>query len=213
MGDISARRQQVLDFITQFLREKGYSPSVRDVALGCGISSSSVAQYHLKILEKEGYIRRGREISRSIGLARPAPRSARRGVPLLGTIAAGQPIPVPAADTWANPPEATLELPRGLVPAGRQVYALRVKGHSMVDALIGDGDIVLLEPADTADDGEMVAVWLKDRQEVTLKKLYREPGRVCLKPANQTMQPIYVAPENVTVQGKVVGVIRVLPGA
>jgi len=90
------------------------------------------------------------------------------------------------------------------------VYALKVKGTSMLDALIDDGDIVLMQSANTAENGEMVAVWLREEQEVTLKKIYREPGRVCLKPANRLMKPLYCQPENVEIQGKVIAVLRKL---
>jgi len=139
MGELSAKQQQILDFITAFIEEKGYAPSVRDVAQGCDISSSSVAQYHLNILEREGYIRRDREISRSIGLVKEA--AILTTVPLLGTIAAGEPIPVPSADAWATTPEETLELPQHLTEGLEKLYALRVKGTSMIDALVDDGDI------------------------------------------------------------------------
>ena len=131
-------------------------------------------------------------------------------VPLLGTIAAGQPIPVPAADAWVSAPEEILELPSYLSSAMEKTYALRVKGNSMVDALIGDGDIVLMQQANTAEDGEMIAAWLKGEGEVTLKKIYREPGRIRLQPANEQMAPIYVDPDDIEIQGRVVGVIRKL---
>ena len=208
MSPLSPRQKQILDFITAFIEEKGYAPSVRDVTRGCGISSSSLAQYHLNVLEREGYIRREREVSRSIGLVKKI--ADLTTVPLLGTIAAGEPIPVPSADTWVTTPEETIELPLDLTRGLDRVYALKVKGISMIDALIDDGDIVLMQQANTAEDGEMVAVWLKDEQEVTLKKIYREPDKVCLKPANRLMKPLYCQPENVEIQGKVVGVLRKL---
>jgi len=206
MKELSAKQKQILDFITRFIQERDYPPSVRDVAKGCGISSSSVAQYYLQVLERKGYIRRDREISRSIALAKsPADFVT---VPVLGTISAGQPIPVPSADTWVTTPEDTLRLPEELTRGLDRVYALRVKGTSMIDALIDDGDIVLMQQVNTAENGEMVAVWLKDEQEVTLKRIYFEPGRICLKPANRFMEPIYQRPDNVEIQGKVVAVIR-----
>jgi repressor LexA len=131
-------------------------------------------------------------------------------VPVLGVIAAGEPIPVPSADTWTTTPEESLELPLNLTRGLDKLYALRVRGTSMIDALIDDGDIVLMQSSNAAEDGEMVAVWLKDEQEVTLKKLYREPGRACLRPANKLMEPIYCPAENIEIQGKVVGVLRTL---
>ena len=208
MGKISAKRKQILDFITRFIEEKGYAPSVRDVARGCNISSSSVAQYHLNILKREGYITRESEMPRSISLV-----TRKKGtiiVPLLGAISAGDPIPVPLADTWESVPEESLEVPRELTRGLDKVYALKVKGTSMIDALIDDGDIVLMQQTSTAEDGEMVAVWLKDRQEVTLKRIYREGERICLRPANRFMEPIYCEPENVEIQGKVIAVLRKL---
>jgi repressor LexA len=130
-------------------------------------------------------------------------------VPLIGYIAAGEPIPVPSADTWDNLAAGeTLELTEELVGAREGVYALKVKGDSMVDALVNDGDIVLMQQVSTANDGDMVAVWLKVEREVTLKRLYREGNRVRLQPANNQMQPLYVDAANVEIQGRVIGVIR-----
>lgn len=206
MKAISPKRKQILDFIASFIQQKGYAPSVRDVVKGCGISSPSIAQYHLNVLEREGYIRRDREISRSIGLVKK--KMGATEVPLLGTIAAGEPMPVPTPDTWVSAPEESLEVPRYLTRGLDRVYALRVKGNSMIDALIDDGDIVLMQQVSSAEDGEMVGVWLKDEQEVTLKRIYWEPGRIRLQPANRQMKPLYEDPENVDIQGKVVGVIR-----
>lgn len=208
METISPRQKQILDFIAKFLEKKGYAPSIRDVVKGCSISSTSLVQYHLNVLEQRGYIHREPDISRSIGLAKKATYFT--GVPLLGTIAAGRPIPVPTEDTWVTTPEETIELPLELTRGLEKLYALRVKGTSMIDALIDDGDIVLMQHSNTAEDGEMAAVWLKDEQEVTLKKVYREPGRIRLQPANKLMKPIYSRPENVEIQGKVVGVLRKL---
>jgi len=208
METLTQKRQQLLDFITSFVRKKGYAPSVRDIARGCNISSSSVAQYHLNVLEREGYIHRDREVSRSIGLLRESTDIVR--IPLLGVIAAGKPIPVPSEDTWTTPPQESLEIPHTLVGSRDKLFALRVKGTSMIDALISDGDVVLMQSLNSAQDGDMVAVWLKDEQEVTLKRIYREPKRICLKPANSLMKPIYTSPDNVEIQGKVVGVLRKL---
>jgi repressor LexA len=129
-------------------------------------------------------------------------------VPVLGYIAAGQPIPVPQSDTWHEEPLETLELSPDMASAGNNVYALKVRGLSMIDALIDDGDIVVMQAVNTVNDGDMAAVWLKAEQEVTLKKLYRERDRIRLQPANSQMEPMYHKPENVEVQGKVIGVIR-----
>ena len=209
MKTLSTKQKQILAFLRRFREDKDYPPTIRDILKGCGISSTSVVDYNLKILEKEGYIRRDREVSRGIELLG---RSLRRmmHVPILGYIAAGEPIPVPSSDTWEMEPLDTVEVSSELVKGRSDVYALRVKGNSMVDALISDGDIVLMQQAATADNGEMVAAWLKSEGETTLKKLFREPNRIRLQPANSQMKPIYASPKNVEVQGKVIGVIRQL---
>ena len=202
----SQTRQRVLKFIRDFVEDRGYAPTVRDIMRGCSLSSTAVVQHHLNILEREGYIHRDPEVFRSIQLL---DRKNTVRVPLLGTIAAGEPIPVPSSETWQSEAVETLELTEELTQ-GKEVYALKVKGLSMIDALIDDGDIVLMQPVSAADDGDMVAVWLKEEQEVTLKRLSRDPKGVRLQPANSQMKPLYVNPENIEVQGKIVGVIRKL---
>lgn len=206
---LSYRQQSILSFVRDFLDRKGYPPSIREIAQACHISSTSVVDYNLNILEREGYIRRSPVVSRGIELPDERQRHFLQ-VPVIGYIAAGEPVPVPSADTWDNPAIETLALPREFVRGREGVYALRVKGNSMVDALINDNDIVLMQQVSTAENGEMVAVWLKAEREVTLKKLYREQGYVRLQPANIQMQPIYVQPDNVDIQGKVIGVLRQL---
>jgi len=207
---VSKTRLKILDYIRTFLQEKGYAPTVRDIARGCGISTSSVVQHHLNMLEKQGHIQRDPQVFRSIRLLEGGQPASTCAIPLLGTIAAGEPIPVPDSDTWTAVPQDTVQLAGDMVPRQKGVFALRVKGTSMIDALIDDGDIVLMQQTSTVDDGEMAAVWLKDRQEVTLKKVYRESGRIRLQPANQAMQPLYQAPDNVEIQGRVIGVLRAL---
>jgi len=209
MKTLSTKQKQILTFLHRFREEKDYPPTIRDIVKACSISSTSVVDYNLKILEKEGYIRRDREVSRGIELTDGSRKRLVR-VPILGYIAAGEPIPVPSSDTWEMEPLDTVEVSSELVKGRGDVYALKVKGSSMVDALISDGDIVLMQQAVTADNGDMIAAWLKSEGETTLKKLYREPNRIRLQPANTRMKPIYVAPKNVEVQGKVVGVIRQL---
>ena len=203
---ISQTRQHILKFIHDFFEDRGYAPTVRDILKGCSLSSTAVVQHHLNILEREGHIHRDPEVFRSIQLL---DRKNVVRVPLLGNIAAGEPIPVPNSETWGTEAIETLELTDELTQ-GKDVFALRVKGLSMIDALIDDGDVVLMQPASTADDGDMVAAWLKDKQEVTLKKLFREQRRVRLQPANSQMKAIFVNPEDVEIQGKVIGVIRTL---
>ncbi len=208
--ELSAKQRRMLDFIRQFIVEHDYPPSIRQIQEACQISSTSVVDYNLRILEREGYLRRDREVSRAIELlGRAGPRRSRIiPVPIIGTIAAGQPIPVPSADAWTSPSDEVIELSPEMLGHRENVYALRVKGNSMIDALVNDGDIVVLEAASTAENGDMVAAWLKREQEATLKKFYREGARVRLQPANETLEPIYADARDVEVQGKVVTVIR-----
>ena len=212
MKELSAKQRRILEFIQEFIDEHDYPPSIRQIQEACNISSTSVVDYNLRILEKQGYIRRDREVSRAIELLQPGGRRPRVAtVPIIGTIAAGQPIPVPTDDTWQTyDPDETLELPPDMVGSRENVYALRVKGNSMIDALVNDGDIVIMESASTAQDGDMVAAWLKREQEATLKRFYREGSRVRLQPANEEMEPIRTEASNVEVQGRVIGAIRAL---
>jgi repressor LexA len=207
MKALSPRQRRMLNFMRRFREEKDYPPTIRDIVKGCCISSTSVVDYNLKVLEREGHIRRDREVSRGIELLHKERRTMVR-VPVIGYIAAGEPIPVPTSDTWDTEAMDTIEVSSGLTQGRDGVYALKVKGTSMVDALVNDGDIVLMQQANTAEDGDMVAAWLKADGEATLKKLYRERSRIRLQPANSQMRPIYVSPEDVEVQGKVIGVIR-----
>jgi len=209
MPRVSDTRSRILNFIRRFLDRRGYAPTVRDIARGCNISTPSVVQYHLNMLEEQGFIHRDPAVFRSIQLVERK-REAISRVPLLGTIAAGSPIPVPAPDSWTTTPEETLQLTSELTQDKKDIYALRVKGTSLVDALVDDGDIVIIQQTTTVEDGELAAVWLKTQQEVTLKKIYREKGRIRLQPANKTMQPMYFKPEEVEIQGKVIAVLRKL---
>jgi len=209
---LSARQQSIVDFIRRFWLDRGYPPSIRDIVTGCGLSSTSVADYNLRILEKKGYIHRHREVSRGIELpVRSSAAGRKLYVPIIGQIAAGEPIPVPDTDTWDTTASAdTIEVTRDLTRGREGVYALRVKGSSMMDALINDGDVVLMQYVNVVENGEMAAVWLKAEREATLKKFYAESGRVRLQPANSQMKAIYVEPDNVEIQGRVVAVIRQL---
>ena len=209
MNNLSGKQADILDFLRQFLEEKDYPPSIRDIQDGCGISSTSVVDYNLRKLEEKGIIRRDREVSRGIEILGSRGRRTRIvEVPILGTIAAGQPIPVPTSERFGNDIEDVVAVTEDMVRGKANVFALRVKGTSMIDDLIDDRDIVFLEPAREAANGERVAVWLKDRGEVTLKRYYNEGGRVRLQPANSTMQPIYTTPENVEIQGRFISSIR-----
>jgi repressor LexA len=205
---LSPKQERIINFITEFLHDRGYPPTVRDIAAGCGISSTSVVVYNLNKLEQAGYIRRHSDISRGIELNRHKKGEKLAYIPIVGIIAAGEPIPVPASDTGNVVPAEGLEVSEELLRGRQDIYALRVKGDSMLDALIGDGDIVLMDYVSNAENGDMVAVWLKGEQEVTLKKFFAEPNRIRLEPANSRLRPIYTPPDNVEIQGKVVAVIR-----
>jgi repressor LexA len=208
MKQLSAKQQRILAFVHSFVDDNSYPPSIRDILSGCSISSTSVVDYNLKALERAGYIRRDREVSRAIELLDgKGHRSRVVSVPVLGQIAAGTPIPLPGSGAVDDPDE-TVDVSSDVTQGVSDVFALRVRGTSMIDALVNDGDLVLLRAADTAENGEMVAVWLKEENETTLKYLYREGSRVRLQPANATMTPIYTDAANVEVQGKVVSVIR-----
>ena len=212
MKALSPQRRRVLKVIREFLEDKGYPPTVRDIVKACRMSSTSVADYHLKALVRDGYIHRDSGVSRGIEIVGKdrKPRTTVRA-PVIGLIAAGEPLPVPTSDTLtAIDSSDAVEIPQELVRGKENVYALKVKGTSMVDALIDDGDIVLMEYTNTAEDGDMVAAWLEAEEEVTLKKFYREGDRIRLQPANTQMEPIYVDPSNISIKGKVIGVIRQL---
>jgi repressor LexA len=204
--DLSERQRAMLEFMRDFMQEHDYPPSIRDIQLGCRISSTSVVDYNLKALERGGFIRRDREVSRAIVIEGMGRRPRTLSIPIVGAIAAGQPIPVPSADNIDY--TDTIDVSEEMTGGKLGLYALRVKGTSMIDALINDGDIVVLEPARDAQDGEMVAAWLKREEEATLKKFYREGTRVRLQPANSTMEPIYTDADNVEIHGKVVLALR-----
>ncbi len=204
---LSEKQQDIYRFLERFIAEHDYPPSIRDIQQGCGISSTSVVDYNLKRLEEKGLIRRDREVSRAIELLNGQGERRRRTVqvPLLGPIAAGIPIPT-HPDSVA--PLDIIELTEEQVRGKANLYALRVQGTSMIDALINDGDIVVLEPRQAADPGEVVAAWIVDRGETTLKKYFPEGRKVRLQPMNATMAPIMEDASNVQVQGRLVATIR-----
>ena len=210
MKKLSDKQRRIIRFIDRFLGEKGYPPSIRDIQGGCNISSTSVVDYNLNILESRGYISRHADVSRGIKLLNRTPTAETIiAVPVIGMIAAGEPIPVPTPDTWdVAAVSETMGVPSELTRGREDIYALRVKGESMVDALINDGDIILMQHVNAVENGEMAAVWLKSEKEVTLKKVYAESNRVRLQPANSQMQPFYTSPDNVEIQGRVIAVVR-----
>lgn len=208
------RRQRILDCIARTVQERGYPPSVREIADAVGLASTSAVHHHLVALERDGLLERGTHFSRALRLIAPQPlrpadaskvtpfrmpvERETLSLPVMGEIAAGQPI-----EAYAEAAE-TLEVPRSM-EAREDSYVLRVRGKSMIDALIDDGDFVIVQPQATARDGDIVVALLEDNG-VTLKRYFREKDRIRLQPANAEMEPIFAT--DVQIQGKVVGVIR-----
>ncbi len=209
---LSPKQERMLEFIRGFMAENGLPPTVRDIQYACGISSTSVVDYNLRLLQRDGFLRRRPDVARGIELLDKEGRSAGflPQVPVMGYIAAGEPLPGPSNDGWTQEPIETVELPRHMADSKKNLYALRVKGTSMIDALIDDGDLVLVEPTHDVRNGDMTVAWLKLEQEATLKRIYREGSRVRLQPANSQMEPIYTDASNVETRGRVVAVLRTL---
>jgi repressor LexA len=196
---LTKRQREILDYLQEFIQQHGYAPSLEEIGRRFGLSSLATVHKHLTNLQDKGFIRRSWNRSRSVELL-PARLGLRAvEVPLLGFVAAGAPIEAVATSE-------TIAVPEDLV-GRRETYVLRVKGDSMIDEQIRDGDFVIVEDRHTAENGEMV-IALVSGTDVTLKKFYRDNGRVRLQPANPTMQPIMLDPTAVQVQGVVVGVMR-----
>ncbi len=209
---LGERHQKILEFIASYQREHLHPPSIREIGENCNISSTSVVNYYLDQLEKAGHLERDRKISRGMRLTNLSPIGDMLRVPVLGRIKAGEPIPIPSSDFNPFTAEDSVEIAASLMPTkekGNDLFALEVEGDSMIDAMINDGDIVILKPAQEARNGEMVAVWLSDKNETTLKYFYKEKEGYRLQPANPTMKPILVKKnEPLEIKGKVVMVIR-----
>lgn len=208
--DLSERQQNILRFIRDFIADNRFPPTIREIGEEVGISSTSVVKYNLDALEKKGLIERNGEISRGIRLVGEMIDRAVNtiSVPLLGRIAAGVPIPVPESTFSPFGADATIELTRDIVKDEKGIYALEVQGESMIDALINDGDIVLMRQQERVENGELAAVWLIEQEETTLKRFYLEGRQVRLRPANPTMKDMLFPAENVRVMGKVMCVVR-----
>ncbi len=217
---LSKRQQHMLRFMHDYTRDRGFPPSIREIGEECDIGSTSVVNYNLNKLVDAGYIVRSGKVSRGLRIvaAIPGVTAAPRviGMPapsrvaLVGRIAAGEPISLPddighhidEDDYIAVPPQLLGGFDEG------EVFALTVRGDSMVDSMIQDGDIVILRRQNTADNGEMVAAWLPDDNETTLKHFYREADNIRLQPANTAYAPLYVHPANCEIKGRVLSVMR-----
>jgi len=198
---VTRRQREILDFITGHLDAKGYAPSFEEIARQFGFHSLATVHEHLTNLERKGYIRRAHNESRAIEIIPPKGQTGATELPLLGLVAAGEPIEaISGNDTIAVPDE--------LVPRRGRSYVLKVRGDSMIDEHIKDGDFVVVQERNQADSGQTV-VALVHGDSATVKRFYREPGGwIRLQPANPTMQPLRVNERDVIVQGVVVGVIR-----
>ena len=197
---LTKRQKEILDFLEAFMRENGYAPSFEEIARHFGYTSLATVHEHLENLKQKGYIRKSYNASRSLELVPSGTHAAAVELPLLGTVAAGAPIE-------AITDNETIAVPEDFLTRGGEHYVLRVKGDSMIDEQIRDGDFVIVNARRTASNGEMV-VALVGGESATVKKYYRENGRIRLQPANANMAPMYFREQEVAVQGIVIGVIR-----
>jgi len=222
-GKLSERQQNILTYMHEYMTDYGYPPTIRDIGLATGINSTSVVNYNLNKLVDAGYLERTDKVARGLRLVAPIP--GKKGdpqkkiihlskqveqVPLIGQIVASRPVEVPEDTGHYYDEDDMIDLPpyflNGVDPA--QAFALQVKGDSMIDAMVSDNDIVILKSQTTANNGDMVAVWLPERGETTLKYFYREGDKIRLQPAHPAMDAIYVDARNCEIRGKVLSVIR-----
>ncbi len=223
---LGERHKRILKFLEKFQSKNGFPPSIREIGENTNISSTSVVNYYLNQLVEMNFIERESNVSRGIRLLKTLEGNLVQtsqmitdmfSVPVIGRIVAGEPVPVPSSDFNYYDQETGIDIARSLLPSREKtedLFALEVQGDSMIDAMVNDGDIVVMRPVTQAENGEMVAVWLLDRDETTLKYFFHENGRVRLQPANPLMKPIIIDdPAQVQVQGKVVLVIRKMEGS
>ncbi|MGJ3238173.1 MAG: transcriptional repressor LexA [Anaerolineae bacterium] len=218
---LSERQQNILKFMVSYTDKNGFPPTIREIGEATSINSTSVVNYNLNKLVKAGYIDRSDRVSRGLKVIAPIPGHSHKKVrpseiinrvPLVGKIAAGQPLEVPEDIAHSIDDDDMIDVPLFLLDGAdaSEVFALTVEGDSMIDAMISEGDIILLRHTQTASNGDMVAVWLPNPGETTLKYFYREGARVRLKPAHPTMEDIIVDARNCEIRGKVLSVIRVM---
>jgi repressor LexA len=215
---LSERQRAILAFIQAHQDKHGFPPTIREIGKACNIPSTSVVNYNLNKLVDGGFITRSADKSRGIRLNTDSLRETPLqfvdernifAVPLVGKIVASAPV-WPGDFGYYYDKDDMIQVPRAMLGNNdpSQVYALTVSGQSMIDAMIGDGDVVILKRQEVARNGEMVAVWLSDKNETTLKHFYDEGSKVRLQPANPLMDPIYVDKDKVHVQGRVLAVFR-----
>jgi len=202
---LTKKQRQILDYVDSFVDTNGYSPSYEEIAEHFGYNSLATVHEHLTNLEQKGFLRKNYNKSRSLEVVRGDLHAPALELPLLGQVAAGQPIEV------VEDGQETVTVPHDMVRRGDN-YVLRVRGNSMIEEQIRDGDYIIVNARHTADNGEMVVALVQDGTvggSATVKKFYRESGnRVRLQPANELMQPMFFPAELVQIQGIVVGVIR-----
>ena len=203
MEKLTDKQKLILETIKKFMAKNGYPPTVREIGKLMGLSSPATTQFHISKLESKGYLKKNKAKNRTIELLVPneylEDDNAVVDIALIGNITAGSPI-----EAIENPDEY-FKIPANLIPKKKEVFALNVKGTSMINKGIRDGDIVIIEKNKTANNGEIVAA-MTDEYEVTLKTFYKEHGHIRLQPENDTMDPIIL--DNVTILGKAIGLYR-----
>ena len=214
---LTDRHRKILEFLVTFQDENGYPPTIRQIGEQISVNSTSQVTYYLKQLEKWNYIERDEHTSRSIRVLDNVVNQIKKRtgelfqIPVLGRIVASEPIPMPQSDVNYYDEMTSVDVASSLLPHndGGDLFALEVQGDSMIDAMVNEGDIIILKPTKVADNGDMVAVWLDDANETTLKYFFRERDHIRLQPANPSMAPIRI--DNTTalrIMGKVVMVVR-----
>ncbi len=218
---LSERQRNMLRYIERYIQDHGFPPTIRQIGENTGINSTSVVNYNLNKLVQAGYLTRSQHVSRGLRLTVPVPGGDNKKGKGVSIPLTPLKIPLIPANIFASLPtgvpddphydeddlmEVTADMLGGTDPS--EAYALKVKGESMIDAMIREGDIVIFRKQETAKNGDMVAVWLTDRSETTLKYFYKEGSKVRLQPAHPHMDPIYVDSKNCHIQGKVLSVIR-----
>ena len=215
-GKLTERQRRILDYIQDFSTDNGYPPSIRQIGASVGISSTSVVNYNLNRLVEEGFLDRDKNVSRGIRLTDKLLKATGNlgdviRVPMVGRIFASEPVHLPSTDSPMFGADEAIEITRDMLSSTDEVFALEVKGDSMIDAMVSDGDIVVMKRDYHWRNGDMVAVWLRDLEETTLKYIYHEGNSIRLQPANPTMDSIIIQdPKHLEVQGKVMLVLRQL---
>jgi len=218
---LSSRQQHILHFMFNYMKRSGYPPTIREIGEATHINSTSVVNYNLNKLVDAGYLERSDRVSRGLRLIAPVPgtepkkkavqtSSVVERIPMIGQIVASRPVEVPEDTGHYYDEDDMIDIPLSLLSGvdPSEVFALKVKGDSMIDAMVSDGDTVILRHQQTANNGDMVAVWLTERGETTLKYFHNEGERVRLQPAHPMMEAIYVDAATCEIRGKVLSVIR-----